>query len=150
MPRRRFEPTRSPADLRTIAWYQRILIPCMLGQLFLWVGYIGLFVTGFGPDDGEDLLLLVMGVSGLLHLAGAVFVLLLGAKVNGPVLGIFLGLLALVPCFGLVMMVVASVQASGVLTAHGVRVGLFGANGRDLATLDEPFDDVDDEEDEGW
>ncbi|MDB5310536.1 MAG: hypothetical protein JWO38_4738 [Gemmataceae bacterium] len=145
---RPFEPTHSPDALRAIARYQRLLILCLLAQLFVWAGYILLTVLGVvAVDEDAEVLVFVMGLTALLGLVGGVVVFLLATKVSGPVLGVIFGGLTVVPCLGLVMLLIVNVQATGVLQAHGVRVGLIGARGSDLDALRDGYEV---EEDEGW
>ena len=49
-------------------------------------------------------------------------------------------LLALIPLISLIILLSLNGQATGVLRSKGVRVGLMGANGRDIDMLDASFD----------
>lgn len=159
--RRSSEWTQTPADLRAIARYQRLLILCLLTHVLVWVGYVVASVAEVVPDDSGEGAVLTFGVSTLVGVVGGVLVFLLATKLSGPVLGAFLGLLTLVPCLGLVVLMIVSVQATGALTAHGVRVGLIGAKRADLAKAQEQYErtnyeypgeggGVGEGEDEGW
>jgi hypothetical protein len=155
--------TRSAADLRAIAAYHKVLILWLVAQLLIWVGYVGAILTELARDNGEAAVLLLW-FTALIGLVAAVFVVLLEAKLSGPVLGVFLGLLTVVPCLGLVILLVVSVRATGALRENGVRVGLFGARVRDIDELPEGRDEEDSDdrprrrrrdpyavnEDEGW
>lgn len=152
MPPRRPRRSHAAADLRRIAWYQKFLILCMLGQLFVWLGYIAWFLLAFGgPPAGRaqrdfDPIVVVFALTGLLGVVGAIFVVLLGTKISGTAIGVVLGLLTLVPCLSLIIIVIANAQATGVLQRNGVRVGLIGARMGDIADLPE-LDEVEDDDD---
>lgn len=154
MPRRSPRFTHSAADLRQVAWCQRFLILCMLGQIVVWVGYIAWFVlmgnAPAGPGRGEpaiDPMNVVLVATGLLSLIAAVFVILLSTKTTGTAMGIFLGLLTLVPCLSLLIIVIANTQATSVLQRHGIRVGLIGARMGDIANMPDTVDEWDDDDD---
>ena len=68
--------------------------------------------------------LAVLGVA----LVAMIFVILLAVKVYSPVMGILMGLLTLVPCVGLIMLLVINQKATKLLTEHGHKVGLLGAS----------------------
>lgn len=162
MPRR----THKAADLRAMAWYQKVLILCLVVQLLIWVGYTLAIVTGMDRDNGEGAILALLWTAAV-GLLGGVFVTLLGAKVYGPVPGVILGLLTVVPCVGLVIILIVNATATTTLQANGARVGLFGVRVRDIAELSDDAidrrgeDDSDDRprrrrrrdeinEEEGW
>jgi hypothetical protein len=136
-------------DLRAIAWYQRLLILCVVVQLLMWVGYILVIGTGLHRDNGEGTILLLIWTAGV-GLLGGLGVLLLSLKVSGPVTGLLLAALTVLPCCGLLVMLIASGQATGVLREHGIRVGLLGASFRDLSEAGSVFDNLGDEDEEGW
>lgn len=68
-------------------------------------------------------------------LIGTIFVFLLSTRVYGLGVGSVLGLLTLVPYLGLFVLVLINGKANAVLRGNGVRVGLFGASGFQLARL---------------
>ena len=147
--------THSTADLRQVAWFQKVLILCMLGQVLIWIGHIAFYALAAGGPAGPggvkpaadfDPLYVTLAITGLLGVVGAVFVVLIGLKTSGPAVGVLMGLLTLVPCLSLIIIVVVNTQATGVLQRNGVRVGLIGARMSDIADLSEMTDE--DEEDE--
>lgn len=149
MPRRRPRRTHTVADLRQIAWYQKFLILCMLGQLFVWLGYIAYFALSAGPGRANrafEPITLAFIATGLLGLFGAIFVVLMSLKTSGTAMGVVLGVLTLVPCLSLIIIVIANAQATSVLQRNGVRVGLIGARMADIADLPEMNEEEDDEE----
>jgi O-antigen ligase len=64
-------------------------------------------------------------VSGL---GGIIFTILLAIRVYRPILGIPLGLLAAIPLFGILIMLIVNGRATGLLRKNGFKVGLMGAN----------------------
>ena len=131
-PRRRsFRAGRmSPGDLRAVALWQKVLIFAILGELVVY--FLLIVVANLSPQLG------VAATLGLiaLYLAGAltatVFLFLLAVRLYGTGAGIALGVLALFPCIGLIVLLNINGKARGVLQEHGVRVGLLGANMGDL------------------
>jgi hypothetical protein len=139
--------TRTAADLRAIAGYQKVLILCLVGHLFIWLGYCGAMALGLDDRRGsEPFIRIALVLTLLVGLVAAVFVLLIGVQTRRAALGVILGILTIIPCLGLVMILVASMMATTVLQANGVWVGLLGAKAADLADLTDG--DVVDPEDE--
>lgn len=110
-------------DLRSVARYQRTIMLCILGYLcaiplqFILPRELVLIVA-----------LVVLGAA----VTGTVFVFLLSAKVYGTVQGIFFALFTLVPCLGLLVLLLINSKATNVLKANGIKVGLLGANPADI------------------
>lgn len=105
-------------DVRSVALYQKGILVCILLQLcagiarFVVPNQIFLFVAAG---------LLLVGV------AGTVFVFLLATKVYGVGLGILLGFGTLIPCAGLIVLLIVNGKATNVLRQNGYTVGLLGA-----------------------
>ena len=55
-------------------------------------------------------------------------VFMLATKLYGTAVGIVLGLLMLLPCIGLITLLIVNQKATSILKSHGIHVGLFGAN----------------------
>jgi hypothetical protein len=106
-------------DLRSVAKYQKGILVCIL--LYL-VAVVLQFVL-----PPEALPILIVGVV-LLLLAGTIFVFLLAMKVYGQGVGILLGILALIPLIGLIVLLRVNGKATSVLQQNGVKVGLLGAD----------------------
>ena len=105
-------------DVRSVAVYQKGILTCIL--LYL-CAVLGQFLV---PEQ----LRIVLGLGVLLiGLAGTVFTFLLSMKVYGVGLGIVLGILTLIPCVGLVVLLIVNGKATDVLRKNGYRVGLLGA-----------------------
>jgi hypothetical protein len=47
-------------------------------------------------------------------------------------MGVVLGILTLIPCVGLIVLLIINSKATGILKKNGVRVGLLGAKMSDL------------------
>ena len=110
-------------DLRRVAAYQKGILFCILAYVCTLAGQFLL---------PEPLRLLVsMGVIGI-GLTGTVFVFLLATKVYGTGLGIFLGILTLIPCIGLISLLFVNGKATRTLQANGIKVGLMGARMSDF------------------
>lgn len=106
-------------DLRAVAKYQKGIIVCILVYLILVIVQFAL------PPDLRPILGLLLIPLGII---GTVFVFLLSTKVYGTPLGIVFGLLTLVPCVGLIMLLVVNGKATSVLKQNGIQVSLLGAN----------------------
>ena len=107
-------------DLRKVATYQRGVLVCLLLQM---ATFAGLFMA---PPALTGLVYAVYVLSGI---AATVFVFLLALRVyGGAAAGVFLGLLTLVPCIGLLVLLITNSKATGILKQNGIRVGLLGAN----------------------
>ena len=113
----------SRADLRSIAIYQKVILVCILVNI---ITYAGQFLL---PTDLRWLAIVVGLPTGL---TGTVFVFLLSTKVHNVVAGILLGLLALIPCIGFIVLYYINGKATNALQANGIRVGLLGASLSDL------------------
>ncbi len=111
------------SDLREVAKYQRGIIFCILFYLFAVVAQFLL--------PPELRLFLAIGALGL-GIVSTVFVFLLAIKVYNVGLGVFLGILTLVPCIGLIVLLTVNGKATAILKANGIRVGLLGANSNDF------------------
>jgi hypothetical protein len=106
-------------DLKSIATYQKGILVCILIYLLTIVGNF------FIPEDVQILLGLALAVLGVVS---TVFVFLLAIKVYNTGVGILLGLLALVPCLGLIVLLVINGKATRILQQNGHKVGLLGAD----------------------
>ncbi len=110
-------------DLRSVAVYQKGILVCILVYL------IAVFFQFALPPEIRPLVGLGVAMVGL---AGMVFVLLLAVKVYNVVLGILLGILTLVPCIGLLVLLMVNGKATTILKQNGIKVGLLGANLADV------------------
>jgi hypothetical protein len=110
-------------DLKSIAKRQKGILVCILIYLIAMFAQLGL------PPDLQPVLSLVVLV---VAIVGMVYVFLLSIKVYHPVVGVVLTLVMLVPCVGLLALLVVNGKATSVLRANGYRVGLMGARMSDF------------------
>jgi len=106
-------------DLYNIAVYQKAILVCILVYVLAVIAQFAL------PQEAR--LFLALGVVGL-GVVATVFVFLLALKVYSKGMGVFLGILTLIPCIGLITLVIINQQTTGLLNKHGYNVGLLGAN----------------------
>ncbi|MGE0605616.1 MAG: hypothetical protein AB7O62_00720 [Pirellulales bacterium] len=109
----------SRGDLLSVAKFQKGILICILIYLIAVVAQFAL-----PPEMRLFLGMAVMGVG----VVGAVFVFLLAIKIYGTGPGVLLGILSLVPCVGLLVLLIVNGKATGVLRQNGIKVGLLGAN----------------------
>lgn len=106
-------------DLRKVATFQKGVLVCILLQIFMIIG------QALAPQGIREILAIA---SLLTSLAGSVFVFLLAIRIYGVGLGILFGVLCLIPCIGLISLLVVNGKATSVLRQNGIKVGLLGAN----------------------
>jgi hypothetical protein len=113
-------------DVRAVAVYQKVIQVCIL--LYLLV----MFASIFTPPALQQFIGLALLPVGL---AGVVSVFLLSAKVYNTFLGLFLAILTLIPCLGILILLIINGKATKVLRENGYKVGLLGAR---LSDFDVP------------
>ena len=113
----------SREELRKVETYQKGILVCILIQI---LAVIAQFVLP------PELAIVVALASLAVSLASTVFVFLLAVNVYSTALGIVLGILALVPCVGLIVLLAVNGKATSVLRNNGIKVGLLGANLADV------------------
>ncbi|HTM53994.1 MAG TPA: hypothetical protein VL175_08195 [Pirellulales bacterium] len=120
-------------SLKKVAQNQRGVLACILAEILIVVAQIVLRPM-VGPDSE---LLAVLAPIALLAsgVLAAVFVFRLAVNVYHPAVGASLGILALIPCIGLVALLTINAKANDVLRQNGIHVGLMGARASDLASL---------------
>jgi len=144
MPEPEDDAPRRPADqLRRIARYQRWVVALILAQLALWVGYV--LLTLFRGDSVGAGLGFPVTLTFILGGAGGIYTFLLYWTVRGPFAAVVMGLGAVPPCLGLLVLVAANAAATAVLKANGVPVLMFGG-----AIESDIDDEPDDEDDADW
>ena len=106
-------------DLKSVAMYQKGILVCILVYLLMVVGQFLI------PEN----LRIFLGLGFIaLAIASTVFIFLLAIKVYNVGLGILLGLLAMIPCIGLIVLLTVNGKATKILQQNGFRVGLLGAD----------------------
>jgi hypothetical protein len=122
--------SRKHQHVQAIAVCQRGIIICLVIQFLVPVGGFLLMMTFF-PLGATQLARDIVQVLGLVFLAailvamGLTFVLCL--KVYTTAAGILMAVLALVPCLGLFVLLMANGRATFILIWNGHKVGLLGA-----------------------
>ncbi len=106
-------------DLYSVAIYQKAVLWCILAN------FVALIAQLAVPEEFRIYFSLVLIPVGLI---ATVFVFLLAMRVYSVVIGIVLGVLTMIPCIGLITLLVINQKASGTLAKHGYAVGLMGAN----------------------
>lgn len=106
-------------DLRSVAKYQKGILVCILTQIILIICQFAI------PPDFRPIIGVLSLVVGL---AATVSVFLLATKVYSTGVGVLLGILTLIPCIGLIVLLVVNGKATGILRQNGIHVGLLGAN----------------------
>jgi len=109
-------------ELKQIAYYQRRVMSCILVQI---VAYVP--CAAFSRTNPA-----LAGIFGLVVLcaliAGVCFAVLLAMRVYSTGVGIIMGLLGIIPCFGLLMLLIINQAATKRLTNSGIKVGFLGAD----------------------
>jgi hypothetical protein len=108
----------SRQELYNVAIYQKGILWCILAYL----------IAVFGQFAVPPSVRLLVGIvfTAVAALA-TVFVFLLALNLYGVAMGIVLGILTLIPCIGLITLLVINQKATGLLNKRGYRVGLLGA-----------------------
>lgn len=111
-----------PFDVREVAINQKRLMLCLVFCLSLYLS--AALLDTLIPD-----LAILFGIAALATgVAGSVFTFMLATKVYDAGLGIVLGILSLMPCVGLIALLVVNSQATQVLRQNGYKFGLMGAD----------------------
>ena len=110
-------------DLRTVAVRQKAVMYCILGY------FVALVLQFVLPRELRPVsALLALGMV----ITATVFVFMLALSLYSTGIGVLLGILTLVPCVGLITLLIVNGKATQVLRAHGVHVGLMGADSSQL------------------
>lgn len=106
-------------DLMNVAKYQKGIVICILINILAYI---------FGFIVPAELQLIVGLCVLVVALTATVFVFLLATKVYSTGVGVLMGILTLIPCVGLIVLLVINGKATNVLKQNGIKVGLLGAN----------------------
>jgi hypothetical protein len=111
------QPPPRRGDIREIAVRQKAIMFCILA-------YIGALVLSLAlPQE----LKWVAGIAMLgASITATVFVFMLAMAIYSQGVGILLGILTLIPCIGLIVLLVVNAKATNILKEHGFKVGLMG------------------------
>jgi hypothetical protein len=123
--------TGSRQELYRVARYQRGVLLCLLAQILIWVGSVVLRVGQQTPDGEAAVLpvqlLLSLGLI-VISLVGVMFVFLLAINVYSTVVGVLLGILSLIPCLGLLILLIVNGKATSILRRNNIKIGFLGAD----------------------
>jgi hypothetical protein len=106
-------------DLKTLAIAQKSVIACI-------VVYFAAIAAQFVVPP-QYLLFLAFGFL-LLGLTAMISVIILAIKVYSPITGVIFGIGTIIPCIGLIILLVINTKATKILQQNGHRVGFFGAD----------------------
>lgn len=105
-------------DLRAVAMYQKGVIVAILL-------YLAVIVAQFMLPPQA---IIFIGLAGFMAmLLGAASAILLSVKVYGPIVGLLMGLLVLIPLLGLIVLLLINNRATRTMRDNDIEVGLFGA-----------------------
>lgn len=140
-------PYHTTYDLPSIARYQKYVLYGLLANILaiLLIFTIPQLIVTVAPGALNPFAATLLPILQIFYLAVAVAVfvssILLGIKVYHPALGAILAIMTLIPCLGLICLLVLNSQATTILQKNGIRVGLMGARWKDLQTLQRKSDD---------
>jgi hypothetical protein len=106
-------------DLKTVAVAQKSIIVCIL------LNFAAIAARFVIPPDWTMFLLAGLLILFIVQTASVV---ILATKVFSVVTGIIYGIGTIVPCLGLLILLIVNSKATKILTQNGHRVGFFGAN----------------------
>lgn len=111
-------------DLRSVAVFQKAIMICIL----VYVGTVIASIVMQQIKPSFIFAVLIGAIAIATALTGSVFVFMLSIKVYGTGVGVLLGILSLVPCVGLIVLLVVNGKATNILKANGYNVGFLGAD----------------------
>src|SRR5262249_6099838 len=109
----------SKADLKSVAQYQKVILICILVYILAAFGQVAV------PDTLRLFLLLGMIA---VSIVATVFVFMLSVKIFETATGVIFAILTLIPCVGLIMLLIINGKATSTLKANGYNVGFLGAD----------------------
>ena len=118
---------KSPDGIRKVAVYQRAIILCLLANIAI---YVALMVAqgAIAGASGSILNLLLVLLFLAIGITQLVFIVLLAIEVYNVGVGILLGLLSLIPCLGLLILLMVNQKATKTLQQNGIKVGFLGVD----------------------
>lgn len=106
-------------NLLNVARYQKGIIWCIFVQLLCYV--LPIFLP---PSLIVLVYLLMVGTS----IGSLTYTVMLATQIYGTGVAILMGVLAIVPCVGLLPLLIINGKATSILRSNSIKVGLFGAN----------------------
>lgn len=120
--------TRAFDKLIKVAARQRALIFGVLAQIFL-----NPIAKAIGIK-GESAVIVLGVLSLILMIYILVTAIRLSVLLNHVAVTVILGLFSIIPFFNLIVLLILSRQSTKLLKSHGIRVGLLGANVKNITT----------------
>ena len=111
-------------DLKAVASSQKAILVCIL----LYIVCLGLQIALARSPETAGFSLYIGIMALLVSLAAMVFVFRLAIRVYSTASGILLGIGTLIPCIGLVILLMINGKATKILRENGHQVGFFGAD----------------------
>jgi|AP45_3_1055517.scaffolds.fasta_scaffold107579_2 hypothetical protein len=114
--------------LKRIANNQRQMLICIV--LLILFAIAGAYDRAAGDDSifNHELYDIPAIGYGVVNFAAFIFVILLAANVyNSTIVGVINGLLCLIPCVGIIVLLIINQRATRSLRANGIKVGFMGA-----------------------
>ena len=115
--------------LKRIANNQRQMLICIV--LLILFALMGAYdrAAGDGSIFNHELYDIPAIGYGVVNFAAFIFVILLASNVyNSTIVGVINGLLCLIPCVGIIVLLIINQRATRSLRGNGIKVGFMGAN----------------------
>jgi hypothetical protein len=117
-----------PIRLKQIAKYQRYLCVTIWFLILSYAVHLIMHYKGWttgGLSDPSTMRTLIAFIT----FVASILIILLAANVyNSILIGIILGIICITPCFGILILLAVSQQATRLLKQNGIKVGLIGAD----------------------
>ncbi len=115
--------------LKAVASAQRNLLICILLNIVSYITLVVLGRQGQGSPARALAIVILCAAAVLLAAAigGLIYTFILATKIYNTGLGIILSILTLIPCLGLIVLLMVNQKATAMLQENGYEVGLFGA-----------------------
>jgi hypothetical protein len=107
------------ADLKTVAVAQKTIILCIA------LNFVAVAARMFATPEWLPFVMAALVTVTVVQTAA---VMILAMKVYSTGTGIILGIGALLPCFGLIILLIVNSNANKILTQNGHHVGFFGTD----------------------
>lgn len=125
----------SASEIREIAKWQKWILRIVVANILIMLGVVMIAAASGNPEQGVG-----VAAGGLIQVTScalsivAIFLIFRLARALRQIPWIY-AIAAIFPCIGLISLLVLNHFATTTLRAHGVKVGLLGANEADLAHL---------------
>ncbi len=100
--------------------------------LFVILAYLALLPFNIAAQQVPQLAVILLPVAIIVFIAGAITVFRLASLFRGKAVAVLYLIGLLIPCLGLILLLVISSEATNLLKSNGIKVGLLGANPNDI------------------